>query len=174
VVGAVGVFHDITAERMLEQQKEAFLAAAAHDLKTPLSTVKGLAQVMQRRLSRLEMPDSDRLARSMDQIDDAVTRMNRLINDLLDASRLDMDQPLELNLAPVDLVALIGRIVRESRHNTNRHHIRLDPDVTELVGTWDGDRLDREDEPVSPRDRAARGREPPRRRIESCRDAWDA
>lgn len=143
IMGAVGVFHDITAERMLEQEKEAFLAAAAHDLKTPLAAVKGLAQIMQRRLKRLDTPDATRLAHSMEQIDDAVTRMNRLVNDLLDASRLQMGRPLDLNLAPVDLVTLIHRIVREFRHGASHHTLLVDCSSPEVVGQWDADRLDR-------------------------------
>jgi signal transduction histidine kinase len=102
-----------------------------------------VAQVMQRRLGRVDSPDSERLIRSMGQIDDAVNRMNRLVNDLLDTSRFQMGRPLDLNLAPVDLVSLLKRVVRESRHGSGRHDLRFQTELPELIGNWDEDRLDR-------------------------------
>lgn len=139
-VGAVAVLHDVTAERDLEHQKDAFLAAAAHDLKTPLTTIKGTAQVMQRRLDR---GDYQRLADGLAQIDSTTTRMARLVNELVDISRLQMGGTLELHLMPDDLYAAIRHVVAEAQRATDRHRITLATDLTTLAGLWDAERLER-------------------------------
>src|SRR6185437_8322455 len=48
IVAAVAVFDDVSGEEELRRQKEQFLAAAAHDLKTPLTSIRGLVQVLER------------------------------------------------------------------------------------------------------------------------------
>jgi PAS domain S-box-containing protein len=144
MLGAVAVFHDVTEERELEQQKDNFLAAAAHDLKTPLASIKGLAQLLQRRALRAGLPETVPVVEGLRKIDAAVTRMNGLVNDLLDVSRIQMGRPLELNSGPADLVGLLRRVVSECQQATGgRHRIIVRSAVPELAGVWDADRLDR-------------------------------
>jgi signal transduction histidine kinase len=57
-VGALGMFSDITALRELERVPEEFLSSAARDLKTPLTSIRGQAQLAQRRLTRLDTPET--------------------------------------------------------------------------------------------------------------------
>ena len=56
ITGAVAVYQDITPLKDLERAREEFLGAAAHDLKTPLTSMQGLAQLARRRLARLALP----------------------------------------------------------------------------------------------------------------------
>lgn len=143
LLGAVSTFRDVTAQVSLAQQKDAFLAAAAHDLKTPLSTIKGLAQVIQRRLERSDVPGVERAIDGLATIDRAVVRMTRLIDELLDVTRSDMDRPLDLNLREVDLVALVREVIAEHEQGTDAHRVTLTTHVPELVGVWDAERLER-------------------------------
>lgn len=139
-LGAVSVFRDVTAYRQLERERETFLSAAAHDLKTPLTTVKAMAQVLQRRIRRHPTPESGPLLDGLDKIDGTVTRMARLVNDLLDVSRMQMGEPIDLARGQVDLVELVRRIVSEM---PQRQRVILETDVATLPSFVDSDRLER-------------------------------
>ncbi len=143
ITGAVTVFQDISSIKELERQKDDFLAAVSHDLKNPLATIKGLAQLLARRAERLAEPDASRLHDGLRTIDQTATRAALLINELLDVTRLHMNRPLDLDRAPVDLVALVRRAVAEAAATTQRHTFRVDNAEPELVGEWDAARLER-------------------------------
>ncbi|MBV9282245.1 MAG: PAS domain S-box protein [Chloroflexi bacterium] len=141
--GAVATVRDVTAQYTLERQREDFLAAAAHDLKTPLAGIKGLAQMLARRASRAGPLDTERLLRDLEKIDATATRMAGLVNELLDGTRIYVHQPLELSRQPTDLVALARRVRRDQEQAGTRHRIVLQTEVAELIGLWDEPRLER-------------------------------
>jgi len=142
-LGGVATFRDVTAQRDLERQKDDFLSAAAHDLKTPLTTIKGLAQILRRRAERAQTPETDKLLDGLQRIDTTSTRMAGLINELLDVTRIDTGQPLDLIKEPIDLVALLRSLVDEQQQTTERHTLRMEVSTAELVGLYDRARLER-------------------------------
>jgi PAS domain S-box-containing protein len=143
VVGASKIGRDVTDRRRAEQLREEFLATVSHDLKNPLGGVKATAQLLLRRLRRGEPPDPARLERGLAAIDQAASRMVGLIDDLVDAARLRAGEALDLRPEPVDLVALARRCVEQYAATTQEHALRVVAEVPELVGTWDGARLER-------------------------------
>jgi signal transduction histidine kinase len=130
----------VTAERELEMQKDAFLAAAAHDLKNPLAAIKGVAQLLSRQAARGQ---SDKIEPGLAQIDAVATHMTRLINELIDVSRLEMGSEIDLNFAQGNLPALIRQVVEEHQRSTDRHRLRVEADDPRTTGYWDMDRLER-------------------------------
>lgn len=122
---------------------DAFVAAASHDLKTPLTAVKTLAQFLQRRLGRSGRPDAVWLSDGLAEIDAATNRMTRQINDLLDAARLRRGAGLELQRRPTDLVALTRRVAEEQQKGTENHRIGIHSSAESLTGSWDEERLER-------------------------------
>jgi signal transduction histidine kinase len=126
-----------------ERRKDQFLAAATHDLKTPLATIKGLAQLLQRRAARPGGLDQARLQEGLDKIDLTVSRLAEMVNELLDASRVQMGRALTLDRRPTDLVALARRLAAAYDRTTDRHLIRVDAPEGSLVGNWDEVRLER-------------------------------
>lgn len=143
LLGAVSTFRDVTAQVVLEQQKEDFLSAAAHDLKTPLTSLQGLAQMLQRHLARDRDTNPEQLREGLQRIEQNARRMTSMINELLDLSRLEMGEGLELNRRSVDLVSLVTQSVAEHRDTREAGRLTLDSRVPELVGIWDADRLER-------------------------------
>lgn len=143
ITGAVAVFQDISRIKDLERQKDEFLASAAHDLKTPLTVIRGYAQLLRRQAARANPGGNARLERSLDNIDAAVERMARLLSEMLDATRLQMGRLLDLDPVPTDLVALARQVVAEHQATTQRHRLRLECHERELVGRWDAIRLQR-------------------------------
>jgi signal transduction histidine kinase len=142
LLGAVLAARDVTAQRLFEEQKDEFLSAAAHDLRTPLSTVKGMAQLLQRRAARIDAEGIDRIVEGLREIDRSTTRMTRLINELLDVTRGEMERPIELNRAQTDLMAILKRAIDELRHTARNRSILLEG-PEEVAGLWDAERLER-------------------------------
>ncbi len=142
-LGAVVTFRDVTAQRTLERQKDDFLAAAAHDLKTPRTTIKGVAQILQRRVGRWETPEAEQLLQDLARIDSNVSKMNLLINKLLDITRLQMDQPLTLEKRPTDLVAVTKAVIEDQQTASKCHTVRLETETPEVIGMLDLFRIER-------------------------------
>lgn len=143
VEGAVAVFQDITEIRDLERERDAMLATAAHDLKNPLGAVKGAAQLLLRSLQRTGTVPTERLGPSLGMIEDTATRMAASLDELLDATRLRLGQPLALDRRPTDLVGLARRLAATYQAATDAHRIVVDAAVPELVGDWDEARIGR-------------------------------
>lgn len=101
--------------------KDDFLSAAAHDLKTPLTTLVGQAQLMERRARRWPGTPTD--LEGVQRMVREAGRMRSLINDLLDASRADQGT-LVGSLAPVDLAALVCEVAELME--TRDHEISVD------------------------------------------------
>jgi signal transduction histidine kinase len=121
----------LAAERAARQeaevavrQRDEFLSIAAHELKTPLTSLSGQAQLTLRQLRRAGPIDPDRIMRSLDVIAGQSNRLAMLLNQLLDVSRLEAGK-LALTTSPTDLTALVAGIVAVIQPSTERHQIRL-------------------------------------------------
>jgi PAS domain S-box-containing protein len=139
----VGVLRDVSERRRFEQLQEEFLSALAHDLMNPLTSVRGQTQILRRRIARGELLDEGRLNTGLESIDVASTRMTRLLDELADVMRLRAGQEIDLHRESTDLVALARRTAAEQDRLTERHTIQVASAVDELIGFWDGPRLER-------------------------------
>jgi PAS domain S-box-containing protein len=139
----VGVLRDVSERRRFEQLQEEFLSALAHDLMNPLASVRGQTQILRRRIARGEPLDEARLNAGLEGIDVASARMTRLLDELADVMRLRSGQEVDLRRESTDLVALTRRTAAEQDRITERHAIQVESVVDELIGFWDGPRLER-------------------------------
>jgi len=144
ITGGVVVFQDITALHDLERAREEFLSSVAHDLKTPLTAMRGQAQLARRRLTRLrEMaPDVSALLRHVDGIEDATARMARLIDGLADVTRARLGADLELERQPTDLAALVRAVVARLEPSAAQR-VRVEATGATLAALVDTDRIER-------------------------------
>ncbi len=142
ILGVVASFENITAIKELERQKADFLAAAAHDLRTPVTSVKGLVQLLQRRLHRRKSLDQPVLE-TLQKIGWATDRITRVIDQVLDVARMEMGEPAALHLAQTDLVALLSGLVAEAGILYPDHEVALETNLAELPATVDGPRIER-------------------------------
>jgi PAS domain S-box-containing protein len=133
IVGASKIARDITERRSLERQREAFVGIAAHELRTPVTGIKGYTQLLARRLRRVgESSAVETLAR----LDAQVDRLTSLIDDLLDVTRIEGGS-LSFRPGPFELNALLAEIIDVVQRTSARHRI-----VSELASpvTLVGDR----------------------------------
>jgi signal transduction histidine kinase len=119
------------------------LAAISHDLRTPLTSIRALAQLLQRRITRGQELRPDELTERLVRIEEQTVLMSRMIDDLLDVARLEAGRPLDLRREPCDLVALAQRTVTDVQRTTDLHHLRVQADTPEIVGDLDDARLER-------------------------------
>lgn len=115
ITGAVIVISDITELYRLERQKDEFLSIASHELKTPLTTLKLLTQLTHKRLVKAGALEADQTRR----MERAIGRMERLVNDLLDVSRIDSGR-LALRRERFDLATLCREVAAEQMAATER------------------------------------------------------
>jgi signal transduction histidine kinase len=118
--------------REANRRMDEFLAIAGHELKTPLTTIKGNLQLARRRLARLVGPQADaehltlaRILLELERAEAQTGRLNRLVNDLLDVSHIQAGK-LELRLGPCELAALVRAAVEEQRERAPERAVVLE------------------------------------------------
>jgi PAS domain S-box-containing protein len=123
VSGVVATFNDITELRSVERMKSEFVSTVSHELRTPLTSIKGFIRTL---LDDTEgYYDRETQTEFYRIIDTECDRLVRLINDLLNLSRIESGRALDLVLAQVDLGGLINRVVDSQRSYTDRHEFDI-------------------------------------------------
>jgi signal transduction histidine kinase len=120
-----------------------FLALVSHDLENPLATIYGTAQLVRRQVTRGLPVEGARLVTDMKAIESAIAKANREIDASLDMARLHMGEQLALEADTTDIVALLQGLADEYGPLTDRHTITVNASTPQLLGTWDGPRLER-------------------------------
>lgn len=107
------VFHNITRLKDLERMRQQFVANASHELKTPVSVIKGYAETLVTDHGEMEIEDRGRF---LDVIQRHSERLSLLINDLLSLSRLESDE-LQLDWSRSDIYNWIREAYFEIKQN---------------------------------------------------------
>lgn len=123
--GYIGSCIDIHETKVHEQRKDDFIRMASHELKTPVTSIKGYIQLLLVLFNDYEKAGKPFVAQniqtSLVTIDKQIVKLNRLMSELLDLSRLDTDK-LKLNLQSFDLNDLVEETV-EDIQPTTKHKI---------------------------------------------------
>ncbi|HEX2034142.1 MAG TPA: hybrid sensor histidine kinase/response regulator [Chloroflexota bacterium] len=130
-------------ESAAAQARDAFLAAASHDLKNPLTVIRGTAQILQRRVTKYGSLPASQLVSSLGSIERAANQMASQIDELLDVARLRAGRQLDLDREPTDLVAIARESIAVHAQAAESHQLRVETSEHELVGTFDRARLTR-------------------------------
>jgi PAS domain S-box-containing protein len=113
--------------------REEFLSVAAHELKTPVTSLQGYSQLVLRRLRKGELPDAERVTQAMSNIEKQAQKLSRLVVNLLDITRIYNAQ-LMLERQLVDLVPILNNVVELVRNGTDRHTFPINmPPTLELT-----------------------------------------
>ncbi|MFN8559722.1 MAG: HAMP domain-containing sensor histidine kinase [Dehalococcoidia bacterium] len=117
--------------------KDEFLAVAAHELRTPVTTIKGYAQLLNRRITDAGDP---RLRPTLEIIDQAANRLMRLIQDVLDVSATALGR-FELRRERLDLGALVAEVAGRVPSLTERHRVTVSA-IAGVIVEADRDRIE--------------------------------
>jgi PAS domain S-box-containing protein len=137
--GGVIVFRDVTGEREIERLKDEMFSIASHDLKTPATVIKVQAQRLKRQFNAGSAEDDD-VQEGLTMISDQADRLSKLLNLLLDLSRIESGR-LELDLRRTDLRTMLVSIAHALQSTTEAHVIEVDA-PTAVVGNWDARRVE--------------------------------
>ncbi|WP_433546991.1 sensor histidine kinase [Streptomyces sp. CA-294286] len=118
-----------------EDRLRRFVADASHELRTPVATVRGYAELFRR--GAAERPED--LANAMSRIESEARRMGSLVEELLVLAKLDRGTPLSRD--PVDLTALAAEAVDDARVRAPGHPLLLETADGAVVVLGDADRL---------------------------------
>ncbi|NLT94127.1 MAG: HAMP domain-containing protein [Clostridia bacterium] len=122
------VFHDITALRRLEKMKTDFVANASHELRTPVASIKGFAET----LLDGALEDEKVARRFVTIIDEEAGRLTKLINDLLDLSRIEA-KGMAMEKSPTDIVSLLHECVAYLANQAQEKELEITIEASEQV-----------------------------------------
>ncbi|MBV9963030.1 MAG: PAS domain S-box protein [Parafilimonas sp.] len=130
LTGYVKVARDITEQKLLEQQKDEFIAIASHELKTPVTSIKAYAEFLGYALQEANDEQSISLA---ERLNAQVDRLTELINSLFDTTKISEGQ-LQLSLEQFDMHSLMEEQIGYLQRTTQSHKIIfLSPGKTNIV-----------------------------------------
>ena len=117
--GVVWTVRDISERARLERAKSEFVATASHELRSPLTSIKGFVELLERSSENM----SERQREFVDIILKSTDRLVDLVNDLLDVARIEADH-VEINRRPIDVGEAVKEVVElmgpriASKHQT--------------------------------------------------------
>jgi PAS domain S-box-containing protein len=133
---AVNIFSDLTARMELEQRKDEFIGMASHELRTPITVLKGLAQLLKRKLEQQELAEP---VLALSKMETQIDRLTRLVNDLLDVTKIQTGQ-LDSGEERLAVDALISDTVETVQYMSTTHTLTIHG-VSGIYIRGDRDRL---------------------------------
>ena len=118
IIGAVIVLIDVTRLKKLEEMRKDFVANVSHELKTPLTSIKGYADT----IVENEIKDYETINKFVGVISKEATRLNLLINDLLDLSKLEADY---FELKPEELDNILDKPLRILQKEADKNDVEI-------------------------------------------------
>ncbi|MGP1570136.1 MAG: ATP-binding protein [Eubacteriales bacterium] len=119
-IGIIILLKDITQRQKLENMQMDFVANVSHELKTPLTTIKGYTET----LKEGYVDDEKMRQEFLSIIDSETDRMTRLVRDLLQLSRLDNDQEI-LNKREINLTDLVSMAAKNALFTVSEKNQQL-------------------------------------------------
>ncbi len=115
-------FHDITERKEAEARKDEFISMASHELKTPVTSLKGFTNVLQRRLTK---QGDEQGLHYLARMDVQVNKLTKLISDLLDVSKMQTGK-LHFQEERFDLALLVREVVENLQIATQTHQLLIE------------------------------------------------
>lgn len=138
-------FNDITSRKRAEaeqeelaRRKDRFISMASHELKNPITSIKGFSQILRKHLNGKQ----DELAKHcLDRIENQLDKLTRLIDDMLDLSKMETGE-LMLYREHFDLLALVTEVVEDFQQTAQAQQILSTSDMQHAVVYGDRNRIE--------------------------------
>lgn len=138
VNGAVAVFQDISEIKKLESLKDEVLSIASHELKNPLTIIKGYSTLIVNTPTVQQDPRAQRIANTIHHQSE---RMEQMVERLLDLSRLGLGK-MTLTFHVVEIVSFVRNVAEQQESTMEQHHIVYDFPLDSLTISADAMRLE--------------------------------
>jgi PAS domain S-box-containing protein len=112
---------ELTQRKKLEKQKDEFIGVASHELKTPVTSIKSFAQILQYRFKK-EGRETE--AELLGKLDAQIDKLTSLIGDLLDVTKIEAGR-MVFNEGSFAFDELVTETVEEMQRTTERHTLRI-------------------------------------------------
>ena len=132
--GGILVLEDITEKMHLEKVRSDFVANASHELKTPISAIRGLAETI---IDDSKMPE-DVFSRFITRIKSQAIHLDSIVQDLLHLSKFDSSDP-EKNARRLDLAELARRVYVDKSYEAGDAGLKFDLKIESEPLEIDGD-----------------------------------
>lgn len=121
VIQWIGTNTDIDDQKKALEQRDEFISIASHELKTPVTSLKGFTQILQ---MKLQNEHNSQAADLLARMDKQVDKLTKLIGDLLDATKIENRQ-LKFTLEDFDFNELASEVAEEMKRTTITHEISV-------------------------------------------------
>ena len=129
-IGFLLVFNDVTRLRQLENMRRDFAANVSHEIKTPLTAIKGFVETLQQ--GSVDNPEDAQ--RFLGIIEKHVNRLNYIINDLMSLSKIEkMNEKDEFSFDEVQIKTIIVKVISVCREKADAMDVRVELDCDEAV-----------------------------------------
>lgn len=119
--GRIAVMRDITIEKMLDRIKDDFLSCVSHELKTPITIIKGFCSTLQNNWDNI--PDRNRIE-FLNAVSNESERLQKIVADLLYANSI-RNQISKLMIETFDICKLIEKVIRRFELFSEKHEFEL-------------------------------------------------
>lgn len=134
-----GIFHDIRERQKIDEIKQNFFSVMAHELRTPITTLKLLTHIHHRRLQ--ETGSDSMNEKELELMERELDRLTVLINDILEEQRIEMGK-LQLHMKNIDLVLVVEDMVTKMQIATGTHQLIFKRKTLSVPVFADPDRLE--------------------------------
>ena len=136
--GIVMIIRDVTHEREVDRMKTEFLSTAAHELRTPMTSIQGFSEVLlyNENLSKKETH------KFLTYINSQAVNLAKIVNDLLDISRIESGKKDFLQRAPCDFNEMIKRTTSSFEKNLEKHTFRVSLPSKTVVLSLDKNKIE--------------------------------
>jgi signal transduction histidine kinase len=124
-IGVVTILADVTEIRNIDRMKSGFVAMASHELRTPLTAIKGFSSTLLEGLDD-ELYGKEDQREFLGIVVGECDRLRRLIDDLLNTSRIEAGESLKPNYTEVDFRSLLDKVQKVQQQATTKHIVKLE------------------------------------------------
>ena len=124
-LGIVAIFNDVTDIRNIDKMKSSFVAMASHELRTPLTAIKGFSSTLLDGLDE-EIYGKEDQREFLGIVVSECDRLRRLIDDLLNTSRIEAGESLKPDYSEFAFPQLLQKVVAVQQQASNKHQVVLD------------------------------------------------
>ena len=118
IIGWIGTNTEIEEQKLIEQKKDEFISIASHEMKTPLTTAKGYLELL-----LLSLSEENKTALYATKANRAVQRLQDLVSELLDASKIQNGQ-LNYNITTFDFNKMLDETIENIQQTAKKHTIQ--------------------------------------------------